>query len=623
MIDKRAKSAASPSKRRDDPRQGKPAYKGNAQKDKVRPARTESQNRQEKPYRAARPTAEGKALKSEEFRKSKPNNPRLSNPRLSKPRARKPEPETQRDDESGMRIAKVMARAGLCSRRDAEAWILEGRVTLNGKVLTSPAINIQPQDQVSVDGKALAERERTRLFLFHKPRGLVTTDKDPEGRQTIFDYLRKTWPDGPRVISIGRLDINTEGLLLLTNDGGLARVLELPSTGWMRRYRVRANGTTDQSILDRLRDGLTLEGVDYAGIDATLDRVQGDNVWLSMGLREGKNREIKRVLEHIGLYVNRLIRVSYGPFQLGDQAEGTVEEVKTRVLRDQLGPALANEADADFDSPLAEAREPEPVKTGRARTPSPRSREAGRDRQPARNRDSVRERGQKPERDDRRERAVTARSEPEAGAPSRRNGSAKRAPSAPPEPSFKPRGARRHVSALRSDADKSLNSGERKKRLVQIETTDRKGRTVAVERITKAAPKRRAEPETFEQNAPAARSSRPMGRPDREPVQGRAPVRGKAPVRAKRPESQGDKRQGAKGEERAPRAPWELKAGAPAKTHAGDKKPRREDGGRKVTARKEPAGQPATAKAPSRKLYSGGGTRAGGPAGSGRPRKPR
>ena len=293
---------------------------------------------------------------------------RVANPRLPlshKPAPgnggeRKPNPtEEARADAEGTaaRIAKVMARAGLCSRREAESWIGEGRVALNGVALTNPAVNVGPHDKITIDGEPLVHRARTRLFLFHKPRGLVTTAHDPEGRPTVFDYLREHWPDGPRVVSIGRLDINTEGLLLLTNDGGLARVLELPSTGWVRRYRVRANGATDQAVLDRLRQGLTLDGVHYAGIEATLDRVQGANSWVTVALREGKNREIKRVFEHLGLYVNRLIRLSFGPFQLGEIAEGAIEEVRTRVIRDQLGPTLAEAAGADFTSPLENENE--------------------------------------------------------------------------------------------------------------------------------------------------------------------------------------------------------------------------------------------------------------------------
>ena len=221
----------------------------------------------------------------------------------------------------------------------------------------SPAFNVSETDDVRVDGKPLAAPERTRLFLFHKPRGLVTTARDPEGRKTVFAVLP---PDLPRLVAIGRLDINTEGLLLLTNDGGLSRVLELPSTGWLRRYRVRAHGTIDQAALDRLADGVTIDGVDYLGVEAKLDREQGANAWLTLGLREGKNREIKKILEHLGLAVNRLIRVSFGPFELGDLPEGEVMEVRTRVLRDQLGVKLAKEANVDFDAPQIVAIESPP-----------------------------------------------------------------------------------------------------------------------------------------------------------------------------------------------------------------------------------------------------------------------
>jgi 23S rRNA pseudouridine2605 synthase len=254
-------------------------------------------------------------------------------------------------DRKPERIAKVIARAGLCSRREAEALIAAGRVAVNGHVIASPALNVAPQDRVTVDGKPLPVRERTRLFLFHKPRGLVTTRSDPQGRPTVFDELPK---DLPRLISVGRLDINTEGLLLLTNDGGLARLLELPSTGWLRRYRVRAHGRITQADLDRLRDGITVDGVRYGPIEATLDPIQsqGANLWLTFAMREGKNREIKNVLGALGLKVNRLIRVSYGPFQLGELPPGGVEEVRTRTLREQLGPRLAVLSGADFSGPL-------------------------------------------------------------------------------------------------------------------------------------------------------------------------------------------------------------------------------------------------------------------------------
>ncbi len=219
----------------------------------------------------------------------------------------------------GERIAKVIARAGLASRREAEAWIAAGRVAVNDAVITSPACNVTAQDRVTVDGAPLPERERTRLFLYHKPRGLMTTHADPQGRPTIFEHLPENLP---RLISVGRLDFNTEGLLLLTNDGALARVLELPATGWLRRYRVRAHGKVNQAQLDQLRAGLTLSGIHYGAIEATIERVQGANLWLTFAIREGKNREVRNVLGHLGLDVTRLIRVSFGPFQLAELKAG-------------------------------------------------------------------------------------------------------------------------------------------------------------------------------------------------------------------------------------------------------------------------------------------------------------
>ncbi len=241
---------------------------------------------------------------------------------------------TGKGDDDTERIAKVMARAGLCSRRDAEAWIAAGRVTVNGQKLTSPAVNVGPLDDVRVDGRPLPAAEKTRLFRYHKPRGLVTTAKDPEGRPTVFENL----PDKlPRLISVGRLDLNSEGLLLLTNDGELARRLELPATGWVRRYRVRVNGRVDAATLATLADGIEIEGVRYGAIEAVLDRQQGGNAWLTMGLTEGKNREIRKVCAHFGWTVGRLIRLSYGPFQLGHLERGEVEEVPGKILRDQLG----------------------------------------------------------------------------------------------------------------------------------------------------------------------------------------------------------------------------------------------------------------------------------------------
>lgn len=245
----------------------------------------------------------------------------------------------EQEKHKGDRIAKVMARAGICSRREAERWIAESRVKVNGKVINSPALNIMVSDKVVVDGKVLPSREQTRLFLYHKPPGLVTTHKDEQGRSTVFDELPKNLP---RVVSVGRLDLNTEGLLLLTNDGGLSRHLELPDTGWKRKYRVRVNGKVNPTRLASLKSGITVEGVRYKSIEAKLEEQPegrenaGANSWISITLREGKNREIRRVMEALGLKVTRLIRTDYGPFTLGKMERGAVSEVSIGVMKSHI-----------------------------------------------------------------------------------------------------------------------------------------------------------------------------------------------------------------------------------------------------------------------------------------------
>jgi len=235
------------------------------------------------------------------------------------------------------RIAKRMARAGLCSRRDAERWIAEGRVRLDGETLTSPAVTVNDRSDIEVDGKPLPAIEAARLFRFHKPKGYLTAARDPEGRKTIADLIPK---ELPRLMPVGRLDMNSEGLLLLTTDGALKRQLELPSTGWQRRYRVRVHGDIDEAKLEKLKDGITIDGFDYGPIEASLERAVSKNAWLNIALREGKNREIRRVMEHFGWPVNRLIRVSFGPFHLGNLPKTAVDEIKTKVVKEQVGLVL-------------------------------------------------------------------------------------------------------------------------------------------------------------------------------------------------------------------------------------------------------------------------------------------
>jgi 23S rRNA pseudouridine2605 synthase len=252
----------------------------------------------------------------------------------------KPPATATKDTPEGDRIAKVLSRAGIASRREAERLIEMGEVKVNGKTITSPALNVTAKDKITVRGEPVGQPEPPRLWLYYKPEGLVTSASDEKGRDTVFDHLPE---DMPRVMSVGRLDLNSEGLLLLTNDGELKRRLELPSTGWLRKYRVRVKGNPTEPEIEPLRKGITIEGERFQGMEVKIDRHQGANAWLTVGLREGRNREIRRAMTHIGLTVNRLIRVSYGPFRLNELEPGEVEEVKPRILREQLG--LAEEGE--------------------------------------------------------------------------------------------------------------------------------------------------------------------------------------------------------------------------------------------------------------------------------------
>jgi 23S rRNA pseudouridine2605 synthase len=283
----------------------------------------------------------------------------------------------------GERIAKWLARAGVASRRDAEKLVAEGRIRLNGAVVETPATFVAEGDAVSLDNKPVGVPERTRLFRYHKPDGLVTTHKDPEGRRTVFEEL----PQGlPRLVSVGRLDLTSEGLLLLTNDGALSRKLELPGNAWVRRYRARVHGFVDERALANLAKGVTIEGVAYGPIEAGLDSRQGTNSWLTVSLKEGKNREVRRVLQHLGLTVTRLIRVAYGPFQLGTLPKGAVEEVNAKVLRDQLGleapPRVRRGVDVAAQATAPAEPKPEAISRNRPAKPPqpkiPRARNAAR-----------------------------------------------------------------------------------------------------------------------------------------------------------------------------------------------------------------------------------------------------
>ena len=243
--------------------------------------------------------------------------------------------ENRLSDTKAERIAKVIARSGLCSRREAESLIINGKVKINNKILLECGVNVTSKDQIEVNDQPLPRKVETKLWLYNKQRGCLVTNNDPEGRPTIFDQLKEKLET--RFISVGRLDMDSEGLLLLTNDGDLARKLELPSTGWLRKYRVRVHGYVVKKDLELLKNGITVNGIRYGNINAKLDKQQGSNAWLTLGIREGKNREVRRIMNHLGYNVSRLIRVSFGPFQIKNLASGEIEEVKNKVLYDQIG----------------------------------------------------------------------------------------------------------------------------------------------------------------------------------------------------------------------------------------------------------------------------------------------
>jgi 23S rRNA pseudouridine2605 synthase len=542
------------------------------------------------------------------------------------------------------RVAKVIARAGLCSRRDAEAWIEAGRVAVNGTVLTSPALDVSKSDVVTVDGTPLPTRERTRLFLYHKPRGIVTTARDPEGRATVFESLP---PGLPRVVTVGRLDINTEGLLLLTNDGGLSRVLELPETGWLRRYRVRAFGAVDQAVLDTLKDGVTIEGMHYGPVEAEIDREKGDNVWLIIGLREGKNREVKKILEHLGLQVNRLIRVSFGPFQLGDLPEGAAEEVTTRILVDQLGPELAARAEADFESPVFVYDEDD----FRPKKREPRERERDIEHRRERfGRDDRGDRGERPARgrfgEDRESRGRRGEDEAEERPrPARRHPteivrSTWRAEDVEPLPAAKRvprRGADPKAARVESAGREHIRAGRVKSRA---------GREVLVEKVARdpaAAPPREDRQERWPERgerAPRSRNTWSDGG-DRGERPARAPRRREEGSEGRPARSFGDKPRTPRREGEGPRPAGRTFRPREDRDAAGERPrgPRREGGpgggkrpfgksAPRPEGRSEGAGdrpfRPKSGPRPGGSRPGGGGGRPGGPSrGPGGPRRPR
>ena len=465
--------------------------------------------------------------------------------RDSRPRKR-PEASGAETERPTERIAKRLARAGISSRRDAEALVEAGRVTVNGKVLSSPAFNVSPDDRIAIDGTPIPAIERTRLFLFHKPAGVVTTNRDPDGRRTVFDVL----PAGlPRLMTIGRLDINTEGLLLLTNDGGLARVLELPSTGWLRRYRVRVHGEVDESALAGLKDGIAVSGVFYGAIEASLDRKQGTNAWLTIGLREGKNREVKNILSALGLEVTRLIRVSYGPFQLGELPEGEVRELRGRALREQLGERLIEEAGANFDAPVTtpfsrKQAEPRAENEEQAR-PSrpargPRIEEGGLIRNRKREREKKREdalgrlttRGPRQERTEKRDQPVTGRRSANVWmAPGARPGRAKASEDAAPGEAARGKDSPAGRSRVPRRGERQTGGGERHVGKPKGEKPFREKREGGHAETRESGPARHGKAKSGFDRKPAGQKA---SRPDEKERSGKT-AKGGNPVKGRRP----------------------------------------------------------------------------------------
>jgi 23S rRNA pseudouridine2605 synthase len=501
-------------------------------------------------------------------------------------------------DGGAMRIAKVIARAGAASRREAEEMIEQGRVTVDGALIASPALDVLPSARITVDGEALPARERTRLWLYHKPSGLVSTNHDPEGRTTLFEALPE---DLPRVITIGRLDINTEGLLLLTNDGGLARVLGHPETGWLRRYRARAYGEITQDKLDAVRGGVTIDGENFGPVIATRDRQVGDNTWLTVDLREGKNREVKRVLEHLGLTVNRLIRISFGPFQLGELGEGEVEEVRTRVLRDQLGEQLASIAGVDFEASMRHENridrpheDEKPTRASLRGTPRGPGRDGPRDER----------RGERPRSAERGPRREFGRDGPETEKPARRpregayHRAREEAGDAPRDillraeegrgaiwrdeetSGMKPRraGPRRGADPRDERASREAAGGRERVRAKPIE--DPKGRRVTVERVTGASPDLPRKPRyTRADFAPTTAQERPSRRPSSRPRED-----GERPFKPRGPRSDAGPRNDAR--PRSDAGPRRDFADRPPRKDFGDRPPRA-DGERSFRPRKD------------------------------------